>query len=588
MNETTATGMAVVQDTIHDPYKPSPWPVLLLAMALFIVPLIVLSQFIAYWRTDVVDDQMFGYFGWRIAHGATVYLDVWDNKPPGIYWINALGMLLGRDSYLGVIGMCSLALLVSFACFFGICASLYYRGAAAFSTALLGFYLTHGYFTGGTNRTETFLVACELAAVLLYIRGFARDRGWKWLLAGLLCGCAFLFKQTGLAACAAMMMHLTLLAITRDITWRQWLRRGLLVGCGVGLTLAVAAGYLAWQGALGEALFATFGFNRTYFAAGASGFPYKYLTYYLLKNHLFPILLLPMLMAIAACIHAVLWRLRPYYRPREIEESLTALRPACPRYMVLFVLWFLWSVWGALLSPHAFRHYLVPTIPPLMLIASYLINMLQAEMRLLVVMQRRAWATAAVVVIAYFGFDALERQFEQFSMVWVPRFLQHKPAEWEVLGEAVKTVTGPEDKIQCLGYYPGVYLWSRRTNAVRFTTTEKVGQVRHHADFVLKELQEKLPAEPPTVIVISVSDYLKVQGPAKPDDRAPTMLLGPWIDENYERLADVPGPNTYIFKRKDLVQPSDRELQKKVWQMTEHGIAAAFDAPVPAPRIVGA
>jgi hypothetical protein len=66
------------------------------------------------------------------------------------------------------------------------------------------------------------------------------------------------------------------------------------------------------------------------------------------------------------------------------------------------------------------------------------------------------------------------------------------------------------------------------------------------------------------------------------------MLLGPWIDENYERLADVPGPNTYIFKRKDLVQPSDRELQKKVWQMTEHGIAAAFDAPVPAPRIVGA
>ena len=129
-------------------------------------------------------------------------------------------------------------------------------------------------------------------------------------------------------------------------------------------------------------------------------------------------------------------------------------------------------------------------------------------MRLLVVMQRRAWATAAVVVIAYFGFDALERQFEQFSMVWVPRFLQHKPAEWEVLGEAVKTVTGPEDKIQCLGYYPGVYLWSRRTNGTFYDDREGWPGPPSRR-FRAEGTAEKLPAEPPTVIVISVSDHLR-------------------------------------------------------------------------------
>ena len=67
--------------------------------------------------------------------------------------------------------------------------------------------------------------------------------------------------------------------------------------------------------------------------------------------------------------------------------------------MLLFGVWYLVSVWGALLSPHAFRHYLVPTIPPLLLIAGYLINVLQAEMRLLVRMQQRAWVTAAFVLI---------------------------------------------------------------------------------------------------------------------------------------------------------------------------------------------
>ena len=70
--------------------RPTPLPVLALALALVVIPIITVSQLAAHLRLDVVDDQMFGYYGWRIAHGATVYHDVWDNKPPGIYWINAV------------------------------------------------------------------------------------------------------------------------------------------------------------------------------------------------------------------------------------------------------------------------------------------------------------------------------------------------------------------------------------------------------------------------------------------------------------------------------------------------------------------
>jgi hypothetical protein len=38
------------------------------------------------------------------------------------------------------------------------------------------------------------------------------------------------------------------------------------------------------------------------------------------------------------------------------------------------------------------------------------------------------------------------------------------------------------------------------------------------------------------------------------------LLLGPWIDEHYERLADIPKVNAYLYKRKDMIQPTDREL----------------------------
>lgn len=541
----------------HPAAPPTPLWIQVLIMAAITLPAIAICQFIAYWRTDVVDDQMFGYFGWRIANGATVYLDVWDNKPPGIYWINALAMWIGGGSYLGVIGVCVVAQLVAMVCFYFIGASIWFRDAAALATILFCFYVTHGYYTGGTNRTETFLVAFELAAVLLYVRGFANDRWWKFLLAGACCGCAFTFKQVGLAAFGAMGLHLIALTLTRELAWREGVRRGLLLLAGVLAVVAIVVGVLAAQGALDAALFATFGFNRAYFDSGDSRFPYRLVTWMLLKNHILPILTLPLLMALAAVVHAVLWRTRPKYRPVEIEKPLAALQPACPRTMLLFTVWTLAAIYGALMSPHAFRHYLVPAIPPLLLMCGYLLNVLNAEVSLLHRMQQRAWTAMAFVLIGYFAIDAFKQQLQEVSKVLVFRFDQKEPAEWEAVAEAVKRVTGPEDRIQCWGYLPGVYLHAKRINSNRFTTTEKVGQVGAGADFVLKELVASLENHPPAVFVISTDDYLWMTGrdPTKPPSQ---VKLGPWIDANYELVADVARFRMYVFKRKDLVTPQDR------------------------------
>src|SRR5258706_3207780 len=36
------------------------------------------------------DAGTYADIGWALNHGARLYLDVWDNKPPGIYWLSAL------------------------------------------------------------------------------------------------------------------------------------------------------------------------------------------------------------------------------------------------------------------------------------------------------------------------------------------------------------------------------------------------------------------------------------------------------------------------------------------------------------------
>jgi hypothetical protein len=535
----------------------TPLPVLVLAMALVIVPLIALSQFIAYWRTDVVDDQMFGYYGWRIVHGARVYLDVWDNKPPGIYWINALGMLLGGGNYLGVVAVCAAALVVAHVAFFVAASSVYKRDAAAVTTVLLGFYLMHAYYTGGTNRTETFLVACELAAVAFYLRGCARDRWWKWYAAGILCGAAFLFKQVGLAAWGCMGLHTILLVCTRELRVAAGVKRGLLLLGGAATTVGLAGVVLAREGALGAALFATFAFNRAYFVTGDAAFPYNYASMKLMEDHLLPIMLLPLLMATAAAVHALLWWLRPQYRPAEIEAPLRAAAPVCRASFALFGVWFVAAFWGAVLSPSRFRHYLVPAIPPLMLAAGYLVNVLLAEGSLLRRLQQRAWVTAAFVIMGYFAWGALVEQFREVSKVLEFRFEQHEQAEWEAVGDAVVRHSGPQDKLQCMGYMPGVYLRARRLNATRFTTTEKVGQVRAEARFVVTELEESLRRDPPALLAMPFGDYAWMRDGADRNGRPSDFHLHAWLLEYYQLVEEVPKYGTvYIFKRRDLLDPA--------------------------------
>src|SRR5215216_5751069 len=48
------------------------------------------------------DSGVFLYVGWRLLKGDVPYRDVWDHKPPLIYFVDALGIALSPDSLWGV------------------------------------------------------------------------------------------------------------------------------------------------------------------------------------------------------------------------------------------------------------------------------------------------------------------------------------------------------------------------------------------------------------------------------------------------------------------------------------------------------
>src|SRR5512145_2200455 len=48
------------------------------------------------------DSGVFLYVGWRFLNGDMPYRDVWDHKPPLIYFVDALGIALTPDSLWGI------------------------------------------------------------------------------------------------------------------------------------------------------------------------------------------------------------------------------------------------------------------------------------------------------------------------------------------------------------------------------------------------------------------------------------------------------------------------------------------------------
>jgi len=204
-------------------------------------------------------------------------------------------------------------------------------------------------------------------------------------------------------------------------------------------------------------------------------------------------------------------------------------------------------------------------LPPLLLMSGYLINVLRTEITLTQRLQQRIWVTACFVAMAYFAFEAYRRHVEVLSQVWVYRFERGRQAEWEVVGDQVARLTRPEERIQCFGYLPGVYLRARRVNATRYATTEKIGQLyeQPEAERIRQELIRQLGAEPPAALVMSSHDYSTIINPPNPERPRDSLgdWMARWVPENYVVAVEVREFNILILLRRDRAPPQAEPIR---------------------------
>ena len=206
------------------------------------------------------DSGVFLYVGWRLLRGDIPYRDVWDHKPPLIYFIDALGLTLTPNSLWGVWLLQGSFIFFTFFLLyklldgeFGTIMAL--GGTIAFATGLLTI-LDRG------NVTEEYALLFQVLCFLLFVHAYKQAfpiRTSFWI--GISGAFAFLFKQTTIGVWIAFAI---ILFAVRIFQHRSPLLDLLAILTGVLLPILIIVLYFASQDALTDFWNQAFLYNFTY------------------------------------------------------------------------------------------------------------------------------------------------------------------------------------------------------------------------------------------------------------------------------------------------------------------------------------
>jgi hypothetical protein len=515
-----------------------------------IVAAVTINQSAVHWRVNDADSHLFAYYGWCVTQGATLYQDVWDNKPPGIFWTNAgaialVGPGVVADVLVGAIAQ--LALLIAVA---GAARELYGWRLVVPTLCVVAVLTMDVRFECGANRTEPYVAAWGALTIWGYLRWWRRGR-WRWLVvSGLAAGVGVLFKQAALAAPLACGVHLLWNQARGTRTRRRLGLRPWAIGIVAALLPVAATGcVLAARGALAEAAFAAGGFNRAYFAIGDATWwrMDRALLHY--ADELDMVRALLVVVALGVVVHAAAWLLR--------SRGLLGVTPGRSGVGVV-VVWLVVTLYLALAGPGRMAYHLAPALPAVALLLMLPVHLTIGRRDLIGGLIARPRTAVVVLIIAYFVAGFAVDGARELRRCWhtKPAWLalrRSAPTDGERCAAAIRARTGPHDRIYIWGWSPEVYRHARRLPAAQHPTLEKIGQVGVHAAFMAERVLGDLEAAPPRLLAFSTRDRGRMArgelGPA----------LRQLVTAQYDEVAAVMGMHLFVRRPESVRRAGEIE-----------------------------
>jgi hypothetical protein len=431
------------------------------------------------------DSGVFLYGGQQVLAGSVPYIDLWDHKGPLIYYINALGLLVGRGSRWGV-------WLLEFLCMLASCLGIYWvadrnqGGLAGIASMGFGaFLLSRGgpYHLETTNYVETYSIFLNITAVVLWSTTFNRQRStWPWVIMGVIVGLNFSLRPNNIGSAIAI-AGVEILLGSKLGRLRNTFRNLMVMMIGTVLILVLVSGVLLAQGAFQEFFDQVFVYNFYYTRFGSTG-PIQ-----ILSQGITGWIWLPVLsyFALAAALHRTVQKDKNYNvvsplrlfliigLPLEIVLTLLAHR-VYTHYFILWVPYLAWLIGCALLLIPIFIQEQIDRIPSYVLPAALF---------------------AGLIVLNSQTIQTLSRQFNRVAF---GRGERHT----EVINPIVDYVavnTEPGEKVLVWGNEVWINFLADRRSPTRYTYQYPLFMPGYtHGNKVL-ELLEDLRTDPPSLIV---------------------------------------------------------------------------------------
>lgn len=441
------------------------------------------------------DSGVFMYIGSEILEGKIPYRDIWDHKPPLIFYINALGHLINPKHWWGL-------WLVQFAFLYGSLLTAFVLikrqlGAipAVASCALFVVLFQPLYEQG--NFTEQYALLWQFAALYLFAEMKRKPRKWHGDAIGVTGALAFLLRQNLIGVWIAIGLYLVVeAAITRN--WREnWqLLWHMIIG---GIAPLIFLGiYFALHGALDEMLDAVFAYNFVHVSSVETGRWYDMWLYGFRRitigeSRFPPFILMPIAFLIA--LSYLRWA------KREIRPIIILSLILLPIEIVL-----------ANLSGYNFTHYYLAWLPVFTLLCAIAVY---ALLQLLTEISRKfgwhksptfaRWGQIGaiglqgviILLLLLYLYPNIGKYLEQKNN-YAANYIHEVP---NFAVEYVRRYTEPDDYILVWGAQTEIYDLSERPSPTRFVYQYPLTKSGYDVERVTAEFYQDLLAHPPELII---------------------------------------------------------------------------------------
>jgi len=386
------------------------------------------------------DEGVYATIGQGILIGEVPYQDIFDHKPPVIYYTNALIFRFFGQSVLAIRTFTAIFALFGTLGIFWL-AVLFWGKRVGFLSALF-----YAVFSGGplidgtTSNTESFMIVFMIYALLFFVLALNNSLRNRMLglffVSGLFSGLAVMTKQV--AAVNFIVLAMFLLPYRNLKALREW-HKTIFMALGFIAVPLLFLFYFWWQGAVGDFINFALLFNFGYVQSGIN------------------LVLLFRTVYLALCENSVIWVLA-------IAACVYSLIHDRSRANLLVMLWGGASLVGIIAGGHYFGHYYLQVLPALCLLAGY------AAFR--VRFRKRLYNWLALASLILLSLIILMCQYE-FFLVYSPDEISLQKYGNPIyvvsrqLGKQLEQKTLPQDKILVIGL-PQIHFYSKRRNPNKY------------------------------------------------------------------------------------------------------------------------